>query len=953
MINKKDCKFCDKKGLLWLPLRYSAVVADKPGDLASLPALGGTLGKGVTDLALTEAKYGVRLLRPGYLYVLIERQGIKYWTAYQVLQDAFLYQFEPEQPPQVTPEFSCDRSVCGVNASMVAIPNAREVTRIWSLFTPSAMTKAKLAEYKGNADAYAADGKMQTFNPAGWLDGTTDQPHSLLAPELFKKVVEYLLFAKGGAALTDPLGVAMEKQLFPASRDAYAGAPPNAKGEYYGRLGSLFNYIKKSGFATLVLWDHIGVTQELNDFRNAPLEGVQNYLGATDQYGATNEHRLQVYEAIEEIRTGFEQGIVQSTKSFIDQHQHGSDQYFQRQRNVARTLRAQGRIADAEAVEKSVDESLKARAVNYRKAIEEGKVNGAEKWRSKYESRLDTNEMKAFRDKLNSHTTAAFEKANKRAPDHLKWFLAERLLDAFDAYDQKNQSSGFDFAMESAVCSFGLSGCRAGEAKIDEWVQAKVIDRKNLYMRGYYQNQRELIDAARQAYKDIQVEATKVTAASEITAATMIKATKGLVSAFKSTDSAFDEWVRNQKKATDSPFIRDWHKPKHASKALGQKYGIELILFHKVTEITRTVFRKGLGTSVDKVLVARLSGILYARLGSVAEKLRYDDLMLAIDKSKLADGYKGRSAERNAELARRRVQGKAAAAIPKELAPSLGDLVADAQEKNKANIRLDELVGNNNPPTNNYHHVRIGAVLACIEMIGLGEKLSHNKWDSDSLMGIAGSAMAVGSVVLDMFYAGAKSIREIEPYKSISAINKSADIVRGGFKLGAGVLSAGASFFGAILDWGKMDKEKDPVMRTIYFLRALTGTASVFMTLIAAFSYLEPLLNHVSKRYAENQLRYKMLEATASLAGKAALRVRLLVYIARLNWFGLALTAVEIGYLLLKDDDLQNWCEKSVFRRQKKTTGWLGETSINENFANATAELEELDKASRAIAAGG
>ena len=955
MINKEDCKFCNKKGLLWLPLRYSAVVADKRGDLDSLPDLGGTLGKGVTDLALTHARYGVRLLRPGYLYVLIERKGIKYWTAYKVIEDAFLYQFEPEQPPQVTPEFSCKRTVCGADASMVGIPNAREVKKIWSLFTPSVMTKAKLAEYKKNADAYAAHGKMQTFSPAAWLDGSTDQPHSLQAPELPEKVVEYILYRKTEHVRQHPLGVAMQTQLFPAISAAYVGGlAPNAKGvdksDHDGRLSALFNSIKKSGYAALALWDHIGVAQELNDFRNAPLEGLESYLMATDEYGASNQQRLQVYEAIQEIKTGFEHGIVQSTQDFVGQHQHGSDQWFNRQRNVARTLRAQGRIADAETVEKDVEESLKARAINYRKAIEESKAGGAEKWQRKYGSRLDGKEMKAFKDKLDSHTTAAFEKANQRADDHLKWFLAERLLNAFDVYDQQSRMAGFDFAVESAICSFGLSGCKVGEAKIDEWVQASVIDRNNLYMRGYYQNQQDIIDAAKQAYADIKAEASKVTEASEITAATMIKATKGLVSAFKSTDSAFDEWVRNQ---GNQEYSKKWVAPSMMSKASGQKYGVEVVLFHKVSEITRTVFRKGLGTSVDKVLVARLSGVLYARLGSVAEKLRYDELMLKIDKNKLAEGYKGRSAERNSELAGRKVEGKAGASVQKDLAPSLDDLVADAQQKNKVKIKLDELVGNSSPPTNNYHHVRIGAVLACIELIGLGEKVANNKWDTKSMIGIAGSVMAVGSVVLDTFYSGAKSIREISPYKGVNAINKSADIVRGGFKLGAGVLSTGAGLCGAILDWGKLDSEKDSTLRMIYALRAATGFISASLTILAAFSYSESLLNHLSKGYAQHQLRYKLLIKGALLAGRIALRVRLLVWVARLNWVGLALTVAEIGYLLWKDDDLQNWCEKSVFRQQKKTTNWFGRVVVNDSFAGATVELEELEKASRTVGAGG
>jgi len=31
-----------------------------------------------------------------------------------------------------------------------------------------------------------------------------------------------------------------------------------------------------------------------------------------------------------------------------------------------------------------------------------------------------------------------------------------------------------------------------------------------------------------------------------------------------------------------------------------------------------------------------------------------------------------------------------------------------------------------------------------------------------------------------------------------------------------------------------------------------------------------------------------------------------------------------MGYLLRKDDDLQNWCEKSLSRQHKKIANWFG-----------------------------
>lgn len=434
-------------------------------------------------------------------------------------------------------------------------------------------------------------------------------------------------------------------------------------------------------------------------------------------------------------------------------------------------------------------------------------------------------------------------------------------MEAFETYDSKTQSSGYGFAIESAICSFGLSGCSVGADKIDAWVQAESIERKNLYMRGYYHNQKELIDAAKQAYTDIRAAASTVTAASEITAGTMLKATKGLIDGFKKTDSAFDEWARNQKQE----FSEKWVKPAILGKTTKQQLGLELIIFHKVSEITRTVFRKGLGGAGDVFLIARLSGILYSRLGSVAEKLRYDELMLKIDKSKLASGYKGRDSGRNQEIAERKTSGKAASQIKGELAHSLEDLVADAQKKNKLSIRLEDMVGSDKKQvTNNYHQTRLGVILASIELIGLGEKISHAHANWKSYLEIGGSVSAVLGIVCDIYYSAAKSIREIEPYKSIQAVNKAGDIVRGGFKLGAGAFGTIAGACTAILDFrrareGWKSNHGDITLTAVYAIRAATGFVSAGLTMYAAISYTEPLFAHLANGYAKHQLRYRLL----------------------------------------------------------------------------------------------
>ncbi len=936
----KDCKFCDKAGLLILPLRYAAVVGDDAPSL--LPALPATLGAGVKDLALTHGQYAPRLMRQGFVYALIERGGVKYWEAYYATDDAFLYKFDPDVPPSAKIDFSCDRNVCGIDASCIAIDKVEAVSKVYFLFSPTALTKAKLAEYKAKADALTAAGKMQVFDPKGWAKSAKhQQQHSLTTELLVKHAPEWLLAAQGAAANASPLGKTMQRQMFPAVNDAFTTQAPVPEKSATGRLGVLAEKLKRLNGAAFVIHDHIGIAQELNDFRNSALEGVQNYLAATDQYGASNQQRMQIYESIQEAKAGMMAGIVQPVEEFIDQHRQSSDQYFDNRLRQAQHLRLQGNEADAKLIEDDVHESLKNRAVNYQKGIDEAKARAPAEWKRKYESRLDMVEMQAFHDALTGHTQAAFKTVEARTEQHVKWFESARLVDAFDVFDPNDNKAGIEFAVNSAICTVGLSGCQAGEAKVDQWIKADAVSRSNLYMRGVLYNSDDLIAQLKAANEQIKTEVGKVDLASSVSSAVMLKATKGLVDGFKKTDSAFDEWVRNQ----GQNFSKKWAS------------SLEAVLYHKASDMCRAVFRTGLGGTFDKVLTARLSGLLYARLTSVTEKLAFNDLMLSLPTEKVGEFKRARTqrrAQARADAARTGKATAGAAKVAEQVDGSLETLIADAQDKARAKVKLtlDELKGNKNPPTNNYHQTRIGVLLGCIEMIALGEKLTHFENTEKGWLEVGGSAMAVGGIVLDTYYSAAKSIREIVPYKAIAPIKDGADIVRGGFKIGAGVLGFGAGLCSATLDVMKFQGEKDTTLKTVYVLRATAGYVSSGLTIVAAFSYTGPMLERVASGYALNSIRFRALTAAADLAMTLAARVRLLVWVARLNWVGLALTAGEIGYMLLKDDDLQNWCEKCTFRKEKMHQTRGGKIAT-EHFPTAVKELEEFDKASQVVGIAG
>ena len=90
-----------------------------------------------------------------------------------------------------------------------------------------------------------------------------------------------------------------------------------------------------------------------------------------------------------------------------------------------------------------------------------------------------------------------------------------------------------------------------------------------------------------------------------------------------------------------------------------------------------------------------------------------------------------------------------------------------------------------------------------------------------------------------------------------------------------------------------------------------------------------------------------------TLAKKLSERVALLLFFARLNAIGLGITVIQLLYLWLKDDDLQNWLEKCTFRKEKIAESALTKYSFSavrltystETYPSLQKELEEMNMA--------
>jgi hypothetical protein len=79
-------------------------------------------------------------------------------------------------------------------ANTIRIEGSANVQKAWLLFTPEAMTVAKLEAYKKDPDARTDKGSaiMQSFSPAAWKQGQREQPHALRLGQLNGTVAELI-----------------------------------------------------------------------------------------------------------------------------------------------------------------------------------------------------------------------------------------------------------------------------------------------------------------------------------------------------------------------------------------------------------------------------------------------------------------------------------------------------------------------------------------------------------------------------------------------------------------------------------------------------------------------------------------------------------------------------------------------------------------------------------------
>jgi len=481
------CEICDQKGLPIMPLRYAVARNDFE---TKAPSLREPFGADVTSIALPDehAKYTLRVLRQGYLYVFNEKRG--QWRGYVVSQGGFLleYDLEAGPPPDVGAAKPCARMSKSASSRCVMIPDAEKAGRIWMGFSDTAWTAAVLENNK--REAYRTK-HMQCIDVGAWVTGTRNQKHSAALDKLVTHVSEFAMplppldFLKPD--FLPPLLQNFTYQIrllggtpaFSHSLQAFENASASGHDFIEAAAKAVASLPNKTPALMLAVNDPVGVTAEIASLMSVRL---QKFLAEP-----SIKWPLVTASTIDSL-----QGIVknQAIMSRISLRKDSGNMVM-----AANPSMGLARIFGGDEYRKNADGAAELLTTANKAEVERA---ADEKWNS-------------YLDKLRGGRAAPEYKVKQRALQqsikkfdesviiplaeaHKAWMTGSALAGCMECnHDEADPHSGQGYVDSLTLCIQDTQDKKICFDVYDGWLNAKEIDRNNLLVRAMLYNQADII----------------------------------------------------------------------------------------------------------------------------------------------------------------------------------------------------------------------------------------------------------------------------------------------------------------------------------------------------------------------------------------------------------------------------------------------------------------------------
>ncbi len=448
-----------------LPLRYGAV-GGSAAQLKLLPSLPAHLSKPQQVAALSAAGYAIRPLRQGFLYVLIKRisNGTYAWhSQYRISELGTLSYIDAHKPWQPAPSASVDADGIKGLTWMFKVNDVDDISDLRLLYSPAPLTEDSMKKYRAlpryRDTLTSIDvAKLACAEPAV-MDG-------VLAQDQLNRVAEFaaldqprlkeLLKTQAYSTLPPPLQVARAEMLPAGTRKEYRGA-------------------------AIVVHDAIGITQELNTWRNASVEPLDTFMEQKDAENLDNKRKLTVAFAIENIK----QLLAEAAEA----------SYYKAEQNIGvRYTDREYEMSNRHAVVQSAGTYRNYRNPTHQQEVQQAtaRQRRQDSW-NKYAEHLNEDRRQAFLKDYQRVVDQADQAKDARADDHLRWLESESFLEALDAFDRNDTEQALLFEDQMGKAIVGMNATAVGEALLERW-RAADISRENLFWRSLAQNQIALED---------------------------------------------------------------------------------------------------------------------------------------------------------------------------------------------------------------------------------------------------------------------------------------------------------------------------------------------------------------------------------------------------------------------------------------------------------------------------
>jgi hypothetical protein len=947
--NKENpqCPNCNKSGLAILPVRYAVV----PDDVdATLPS---PLGNKVTDVKLKHHKYALRTLRQGFVYLYYEKHArgshIK-WEAYSVSAAGTLWKQVSISAMESVQDERCSRKGHNLPASVIAIESPEKCGRVWMAFSEHAWSVDTFKSFE--QDMALRDRRMQTFAPAIWIKERGYRHGIEVSEKTLNDIIEY----KSGFALTTLAGNNIAEISKPDGsynmdrlKRRATQYPLTIRRDDKEKLVDLMKSVGEvpngPGNAPIIIafWDSVGITHELNGYRNDAAGWIQ-------KYGNERELEIGALSAIEGVKKALEDregkkarsaadfGVfkwdAESTRKRLENydtmypgnvpgHARQADLCKRWERDAA--ARIPSSIANRRGFSTSLSEpdwqasmaeidKAAAHATMPNRATGQSLVQArdergkkwanqaaneavAEAW-SKYEPRIDRDALDAFKKAYTSLVSAASALADERTEDVVAWMKSPFLQDALTEFHPSNLFDGVSFESVVGSMFFGISSSPAGLALIKEWVHEAKANDSNLLWRLVALNHEEGISAVNGA----------------------------LTAAVSGKDVPFTESALEAARDSTKYFAKlgDLVKKGLSLHNTLRKDGVYRVPTGGTEKFFMTVghlfFQPFIKKGADLLSEKFVLGLLLARSGSEYSKI------MSLFAAEAKFGKIGRTETLVMLSMGHAVGSKGFTALKEAWAALTKD--ADTPKTNDAKPRL---AGG----FNEAKELRFAMVATLLQLVHLS-KLYLDAENDPNNKHLQGELWAAGlSLSAGLADLGATAIKGLHTLKDAAPSFQA-------LKLAGGVLSAGSAWVLFQQDRAKAEKSQaagHEDLAYLYVTRAYVNLAGGACSVLTALSYTKPAFEMIAAKFPST-----MLGRASAIIPRVASRVaaRLLIGRAVLMlggiWFSVATVAIQLLIWKFSDDELQEWCGRCAFG-----------VNSNNRIKNAKIQMTQFENALKEV----